>query len=947
MKRSLQSSSKTVSKARSEGAAGGGARRCALALAAGVGVALAGGAARGDVKNYISPVNSSWQSGAAWSPLGAPTTFDHLVFDRTLPSFITFDTATNSCFFHTYRRNTVNVDVVGLHVVTGGMIVGNIANSATLNLRQGTLAVNAGSSLGSVNGGHGILRLEEPNVEFSVNGASSTLRVGVAGAGDVFLNQGSVLRCDGPVIVADQATSSAAVHLTGVSPNLFGRTTEFEVNGAGSTVTIGNAGTGFLNIADRAQVNLSGDLVVGALPGSSGRINGLGGVLRVGGDLRIGANTTGAASGDGLAILDTMLVSLGGAIRVGDPNGGDGELRIDGGANVTCRGLILAFNRATFSLLDGSIGVIGGGQFAPLTTNLALNAKSATAEATMQFNGAAPVSVLGSLQAGTTTRGRLEVFDGSVTFLGAGGGVSTLGQAAAAVGELRVGVSGVVEMGSGTLNVGQLGTGAVLVETEGALNVGTLNLGAGAGSTGTLTIELSGEVNVGTGGVAIGGTATAAGGDASVTINNGRLISGGGVLLHAGRTMALSGAIVTVGGEVGVRGPATMATTTITAPTLAVSATGSITGHGTISARVSGAGSVTAGAAGTVLNLGSSGSTTGVAMTGPLSVGAGTVQLRDADVASVVSLSGFGTVACDYQPGSGGISATGAGLTFGGRLTNPLLAAIGGTRFTFNGTGSFEGRGTIGAPVTSLGGSLIRGTNNLTLGSAASTTGAALNGDLHTGGFTMTLLDSNSASLGGRVDLAGGTVACSTGFSVQQPATIVGPGAMSGAVQSAGIIDCLNLGILHTTLVTQSYSQAAAGRLLVSVFASGSATNLSVAGAASLNGTLTVRANFEPTENQRWTVLTAASRTGEFDSVQFPPVARGGFGVTYVGNRVEVFFCLAEFNGDGVVNPDDLADFIAGFFSQPPLPETDFDGNGIVNPDDLADYIAVFFGGCA
>jgi hypothetical protein len=57
-------------------------------------------------------------------------------------------------------------------------------------------------------------------------------------------------------------------------------------------------------------------------------------------------------------------------------------------------------------------------------------------------------------------------------------------------------------------------------------------------------------------------------------------------------------------------------------------------------------------------------------------------------------------------------------------------------------------------------------------------------------------------------------------------------------------------------------------------------------------------------------------------------------------------FCPADFDGNGMLNPDDLADFIAAYFSSPAGPGTDFDGNGTLNPDDLADFIAAFFGGC-
>jgi len=56
--------------------------------------------------------------------------------------------------------------------------------------------------------------------------------------------------------------------------------------------------------------------------------------------------------------------------------------------------------------------------------------------------------------------------------------------------------------------------------------------------------------------------------------------------------------------------------------------------------------------------------------------------------------------------------------------------------------------------------------------------------------------------------------------------------------------------------------------------------------------------------------------------------------------------CPADFNGDGNVDPDDLADFIACYFSLPACPEGDFNHDGIVDPDDLADYVAAHFEGC-
>jgi len=55
--------------------------------------------------------------------------------------------------------------------------------------------------------------------------------------------------------------------------------------------------------------------------------------------------------------------------------------------------------------------------------------------------------------------------------------------------------------------------------------------------------------------------------------------------------------------------------------------------------------------------------------------------------------------------------------------------------------------------------------------------------------------------------------------------------------------------------------------------------------------------------------------------------------------------CPGDFNGDGELNPDDLADYIGCYFAPVPCGPADFNGDGETNPDDLADYIGTFFGG--
>jgi len=56
--------------------------------------------------------------------------------------------------------------------------------------------------------------------------------------------------------------------------------------------------------------------------------------------------------------------------------------------------------------------------------------------------------------------------------------------------------------------------------------------------------------------------------------------------------------------------------------------------------------------------------------------------------------------------------------------------------------------------------------------------------------------------------------------------------------------------------------------------------------------------------------------------------------------------CSADFNCDGELDPDDLADFIGCYFATPPCPAAELNGDGTVDPDDLADFIGSYFSGC-
>lgn len=56
-------------------------------------------------------------------------------------------------------------------------------------------------------------------------------------------------------------------------------------------------------------------------------------------------------------------------------------------------------------------------------------------------------------------------------------------------------------------------------------------------------------------------------------------------------------------------------------------------------------------------------------------------------------------------------------------------------------------------------------------------------------------------------------------------------------------------------------------------------------------------------------------------------------------------YCGPDFNRDGDLNPDDLADYISCYYNLP-CQGSDFNLDGNTDPDDLADFIAAYFNGC-
>lgn len=104
----------------------------------------------------------------------------------------------------------------------------------------------------------------------------------------------------------------------------------------------------------------------------------------------------------------------------------------------------------------------------------------------------------------------------------------------------------------------------------------------------------------------------------------------------------------------------------------------------------------------------------------------------------------------------------------------------------------------------------------------------------------------------------------------------------------------------------------------------------------------------------RWAVNPATGAAANLDGFDFVRITtameatNGVFGEvsTEIGGVAALVVEIrdpADFNGDGVVNVDDLSDYITGFFATPPDPRCDFNRDAVINVDDLSDFITAYF----
>ena len=655
---------------------------------------------------------------------------------------------------------SVSVSGVGSRWDNSGLLdVGGLGRGE-LEIRNGSRVTNTAGSIAVSPGSSG---------EVVVSGAgslwhnSTQLIVGRAGQGNLLIARGGQVHSDSSFI-GESLNAVGSVLTTG-------RGSRWETG----PLWLGNAGEGELRISDGGQVTSDGS-VVGSDPALRSIVDVTGSNshwenqldLQIGwGDLIVsdgGLVTNTEASVGTFGLGSAVVTGLGSrwastALFVGH-NSGSGDLLVSSEGQIsTSTGMFVGVS-------SGSVGDViiraGGQVYAGDGAIIGVEPSSL---------GSAEVTGVGSrwaMSSGTFADGVLRVGDaGTGTLVVSDGGqvsnvAGEIGSLAGSIGVVTVTNSGSVWSSSTDLSIGGTtgsagGTGTLNLQDEGSVEVvattkmwpgGTLNLDGGVLDTGSFDRSAGGTANLNAGmlnltgnGSDLGTTLTVGDNaakratlrittDANASVGTLTLNSDGFLHLDGGTITAdavdasLGGTILFDGGHLQLNGG-----TFLSSQDLAVSNSGRFSGYGNVTSTVSGTSGSTINAVGGSLLLGDANSFLGFNHAGALQVGSNTVTLRSAGFAQLGVLT-------TMAPGGQLVAANGVTLGVGD---------------------NFQGGGSINARVAQGFGSVIKATDNLTLGDGAALDGFASDGVLEAGANTVTINDANRAVLGTLTKIGDGT----------------------------------------------------------------------------------------------------------------------------------------------------------------------------------------------
>lgn len=468
----------------------------------------------------------------------------------------------------------------------------------------GALLASNGSTLTSLEGRIGVLEGSDGTVSVAAGATwnvTNELFLGDGGEGQMFLFSGGTVTSDAGILgVQSGSDGLASVWGTGT-----GWTTT-------SALGVGYEGIGQLLIFDQAQVAVGTDAFVGVEQTGMGLITiesqgdlDIAGSLNVGVDGHAAVNvqnggtmsSTGGATvgglGNGIGAVSVDGAGSGwtntGTLVLGDF--GNGRLTVTDGAGVTnisstFLGLsesgtgALAVDNATFFTSDGLVVGGAGTGLMTISGGGTVTSTQNSGEARIGFGGTGDV-VISDTGSSWTNHGQL--FVGSMDIGGNAGqgallvtdgaqftnnGIAWLGHDSGSTGQAVV--SGGTWDNTSSLYVGNEGNGLLVIEDGGLVTATNATIGAVDGSHGAVVANGTGIVWSNSGSLAIGGA-----GQAELAVGDGAIVVAQGALTAA--ALPTSSAMVTVNGVLAGLGGVTFNT----------------------DSHLSGAGTVSAGAAGT------------------------------------------------------------------------------------------------------------------------------------------------------------------------------------------------------------------------------------------------------------------------------------------------------------------------------------------------------------
>ncbi len=367
---------------------------------------------------------------------------------------------------------TVSVDGANSNWTnSGGLLVGNSGNG-TLNISNGGVVSSSAGHLGYNSGSTGTVTVDGANSQWT---NSWGISVGESGSGTLIITNGGTVAGKWFDYIGNKSGSAGMVSVDGTNSQWT----------SSSSLTVGNSGSGTLNIANGGAVsNTTGD--IGYNLGSTGTVSVDGtnskwtnsGSLTVGNS---GSGTLNIANGGSVSVGGSTYVAKGvtgtGTINFG-PNGGTLTTQSLGASSSQLTGVGMINARGLVSDVDLVFDATHG-----LSQSFAIQNSEAGQNITVNLDVS---SNAGDLGAGYSGNGSLTIKDAKVVSSQAG----WLGYKAGSTGSATITGTGSKWTISSNLYVGDSGHGTLNITNGGSVTVsGTTHVAQGATGSGNINFN--------------------------------------------------------------------------------------------------------------------------------------------------------------------------------------------------------------------------------------------------------------------------------------------------------------------------------------------------------------------------------------------------------------------------------------------------------------------------